>query len=475
MMKASHNFRKASAAAVADEVLGAAVEKTATLLFSGRASAAARYPGFEELRDWGRSRKMEVSGDLWRFARRFADRLEAAGGVAHYARDAREAVEIVEGIARRLGAVSAVKSKSMTAEEVSLNEALLKAGVAVTETDLGEFIIQLAGEKPSHIVAPAIHKNREQVADLFHKALGSPPGLDVGGLVQVARKTLRERFLAADIGITGANFAVSETGSIAIVTNEGNGRLTTALPPVQIALVGIDKIIPKLYDLTGILTLLTRSATGQVVSSYVTVITGPRREGEEEGPRELHVVLLDNGRSSLAAGQFREMLHCLHCGACLNSCPVYRAVGGHAYESVYPGPMGDVLSPLLWGLDAYADLPDACTLCGRCAEVCPMRIPLPEFHRRLRVLRTDLKGKKAAWKALVPAILAGHPMLYRAGLKGMRRLLSSGPGLSGLLKAGPAKAWSLCREAPRPGEGPDFRSWWEQRQKGPKGDTDEQG
>ncbi|MGC8492844.1 MAG: lactate utilization protein B [Syntrophobacteraceae bacterium] len=460
-MKESHDFRKASAAAVADRVLGAAVGKTAGLLFLGRSIGAAGYPGFEELRDWGRSRKMEVSGDLFSHARRFANRLEAAGGVAHFARDAGEAVEIITTIARERGAGQAVKSKSMTAEEIGQNEALFDAGVTVTETDLGEFIIQLAGEKPSHIVAPAIHKNREQVAELFHEALGSEPGLDVEGLVRVARKALRERFLAADIGITGANFAVSETGTIAIVTNEGNGRLTSALPPVQIAVVGIDKMIPKLSDLPGFLTLLTRSATGQVVSSYVTIITGPRREGEEEGPRELHVVLLDNGRSSLASGQFREMLHCLHCGACLNSCPVYRAVGGHAYESVYPGPMGDVLSPLLWGMDAYPDLPDACTLCGRCAEVCPMRIPLPEFHRRLRVVRAAHKG--GAWRGQASAILAELPLLYRAGLGGLRRVLSQGRELPA--PGNVAGAWTSCREIPRPQTGPDFRSWWENRKK----------
>ncbi|MDR3553875.1 MAG: lactate utilization protein B [Syntrophobacteraceae bacterium] len=468
-MNASHNFRKTSAAAVADEVLGAAVGKTANILFSLRGAAVAGYPGFEELRDWGRSRKMEVSGDLGPYARRFADRLEAAGGHAHFARDGREAVEIIKAIAGRVGAASAVKSKSMTAEEISCNEGLAHAGVTVTETDLGEFIIQLAGEKPSHIVAPAIHKDRAQVAELFHEALGSAPGLDVGDLVRVARKALREQFLSADIGITGANFAVAQTGTIAIVTNEGNGRLTSALPSVQIVVAGIDKMIPELSDLPGFLTLLTRSATGQVISSYVTMITGPRRQGEEDGPKELHVVLLDNGRSALASGRFREMLHCLHCGACLNSCPVYRAVGGHAYESVYPGPMGDVLSPLLWGMDAYPDLPDACTLCGRCAEVCPMRIPLPEYHRKLRVLRAGLKGEAAGWRAQAWASMAENPLLYRAGVGAVRRVLSHVRGLPAKMNGGLPGAWTLCRELPHPQEGPDFRSWWEKRQKGPSG------
>ena len=250
------------------------------------------------------------------------------------------------------------------------------------------------------------------------------------------------------------------------MTNEGNGRLTSALPPVQIAIVGIDKMIPKLSDLPGFLTLLTRSATGQTVSSYVTIITGPRGEGEEEGPKELHVVLLDNGRSALASGPFKEMLHCLHCGACLNSCPVYRAVGGHAYESVYPGPMGDVLSPLLWGMGVYPDLPDACTLCGRCAQVCPMKIPLPDYHRELRILRAGLQNGVAGWKALAPAMLAVRPPLYRAGIGVMRGLLSRGGGLPAGMKSGLAGAWTVCRELPRPQDGPDFRSWWEKRQKG---------
>ncbi|MGC9194933.1 MAG: LutB/LldF family L-lactate oxidation iron-sulfur protein [Syntrophobacteraceae bacterium] len=466
-MKAAHNFRKGCVAALSDEQLCAAVGKMANVLSFVRSSATASYPGFEELRDWGRTRKMEVSANLELYAREFSDRLEAAGGVAHFAQNGSEALKIVTSIAADLGAVSAVKSKSMTSEEIFLNEALLDAGVAVTETDLGEFIIQLAGEKPSHIVAPAIHKNRAQVAQLFHEALGSEPGIGVAELVRVARKALRERFLAADIGITGANFAVAQTGTIVMVTNEGNGRLTSALPPVQIAIVGIDKMIPKLSDLPGFLTLLTRSATGQTISSYVTIITGPRRPGEEEGPRRLHVVLLDNGRTSLARGPFRQMLHCLHCGACMNNCPVYRTVGGHAYQSVYPGPMGDVLSPLLWDMDAYGDLPDACTLCGRCAEVCPMRIPLADYHRKLREIREEAKGGAKGLKALAPALLAGHPLSYRTGLATVRRLLSHGSRLPGAILPASVREWTSCRELPEPARGQDFRSWWDDRQKAP--------
>lgn len=458
-----HDFRKASVSAVADKVLGAAVRKTADIFVSMRAASIAQLAGFEDLRDWGRSRKLEVSGRLEEYALEFANRIEVAGAIVHFAHDAAEAAAIAADIAVKRGAHTAVKSKSMTAEEISLNEALMQAGVTVTETDLGEYIIQLADEKPSHIIAPAIHKDRNQVAQLFHRFLGTPPGLDVDSLVRAARRTLRDRFLAAEIGITGANFAVAETGTLVLVTNEGNGRMTTTLPPVQIAILGIDKIIPKISDLPGFLTLLTRSATGQTISSYVTIITGPRKPGEEEGPEELHVVLLDNGRSLLARGPFREILHCLHCGACLNQCPVYRAVGGHAYESVYTGPMGDVLSPLLWGMKAYPDLPDACTLCGRCAEACPVRIPLPEYHRKLRILRAE---GQTQWAAGASAAIAANPLLYRASLGLLGQITAHHKGLLNGRTGGALGAWTTCRELPRPGAGPGFRAWWRNRERG---------
>ena len=461
--KTVHDFRAQSAKAVADDVLVAAIRKTADVLMNRRASCIAEYPGFEDLRTWGRERKLEVSGNLAKYSAEFAAGLEAAGGVVHFARDAYDAAEVVMEIALRRGARTAVKSKSMTAEEVSLNEALAEAGVRTTETDLGEFIIQLAGEKPSHILAPAIHRNRAQVAELFHETIGTPPGLDVDGLVKAARSTLRQRFLTAGLGITGGNIAVAETGTLVLVTNEGNGRMTTSLPPVQIAIVGIDKIIPRLSDLPGFLTLLTRSASGQVISSYVSIITGPRRKGEDEGPEELHVVLLDDGRSSLARGHFREMLHCLHCGACLNQCPVYRSVGGHAYESVYPGPMGDILSPLLWGMDAYPELPDACTLCGRCAEACPVRIPLPEYHRDLRFLRTRLLSDPE-YTAGFTAAAAANPLLYRSGLNAIRQVLVNGRGMVNGMPMDALENWKSCRDLPRPQEGPAFRTWWRKRE-----------
>lgn len=454
-----HDFRVASAKATANDPLVQATRKTADILHRKREEAASAYPGFEALRDWGRSRKLEVSGSLEGYVGRFAERLEKAGGVAHFARNAAEAAGVVRRIAEKHGVRTAVKTKSMTAEEVHLNEALMRAGVSVTETDLGEFIIQLAGEKPSHILAPAIHRNRGQVAELFGDALGAPPGLDVEGLVRAARHALRARFLGANLGITGANFAVAETGTLVLVTNEGNGRLTTTLPRIHIAIVGIDKVIPSLSDVPGFLTLLTRSASGQTISSYVTLITGPKKRGEEEGPEELHVVLLDNGRSALAGGAFREMLHCLHCGACLNVCPVYRAVGGHAYGSVYPGPMGDILSPLLWSIDAYPGLPDACTLCGRCAEACPVRIPLPDFHRKLRIHRARMRPAEML-AARLSAVALASPALYRRGLDLVRYLLNHSGRAFVRSLMGP---WTSCRDIPRPQQEEDFRSWWRDR------------
>jgi L-lactate dehydrogenase complex protein LldF len=266
------------------------------------------------------------------------------------------------------------------------------------------------------------------------------------------------------MGITGANFAVAETGTLVLVTNEGNGRMTTTLPPVHVAIVGIDKIIPSISDVPGFLELLTVSACGQTISSYVTMITGPRKPGEEEGPEELHVVLLDNGRSGLVQGQFREILHCLHCGACLNHCPVYRSVGGHSYESVYPGPMGDVLSPLLWGMEAYPGLPDACTLCGRCAQACPMRIPLPDYHRKLRNVRNSSGRNHSAFAARLSATAAAHPAAYLGGLNIMRHLLGRHATLLEEKMAGMLAPWTYCHDLPHPEEEQSFRAWWRERE-----------
>ncbi len=462
-----HNFRAASAQAIPDKRLQAAVRKTAGLLARMRAGTVGSKPGFENLRSWGRDRKLEVSRDLEKWAAQFTARVEELGGVVHRAKDAEEAGRIITGIARNRGIQSAVKSKSMTTEEIGLNQVLQVAGVEVTETDLGEFIIQLAGEHPSHILAPAIHRNQDEVRQLFAEKLGAPGNLDVEGMVRFARKVLRHRFLDAGMGITGCNFAVADTGTVAIVTNEGNGRMCTTLPPVHVALVGMEKIIPSIDDLPDFLSLLTCSATGQRASSYISMTTGPRRPGETEGPEELHVVLLDNGRTSIAASPWREILHCLHCGSCLNHCPVYNAVGGHAYESPYSGPMGTVLSSLIWGDQIYPDLANACTLCGRCAEVCAIKIPLPDYHRTLR--NRSGQNSRASYLA---ARMAGTPFAYRRGIYALRRLLRTQPVANLMPKVNKSAAnWASCRELPVPKGDQSFRDWWEHHRpdrQGPK-------
>lgn len=448
-------FRERSAIATGDARLTAAIARTAELLLQKRASATAALGDFEERRERAKALKKGVIADLSAHVASFAKAATATGAKIHFAKDEAEVAAIFSELAKRLNLKTAVKAKSMTAEEVELNEIAHHSGVEVTETDLGEFIIQLAGEKPSHIMAPAIHRDKAQVAELFAAKIGSDPTLDVEGLVAAARAFLRQRFLTSDLGISGANFAAADTGTVVLVTNEGNGRMATTLPRAHIVLMGAEKIVPTLADVPDLLALLTRSASGQAISTYVNFITGPRRPEDFDGPQELHIIILDHGRLEIARGPFSEILHCLHCGACLNHCPVYRSVGGHAWKSAYPGPMGSVLSPLLWGLKAYPELPDACTLCGRCREACPMGIPLPDYHLALRAA----KGERGPGLAAAGAVAASPP-LYRLSFAILRKLLALGvsPPASNY-----AANWRLARKMPRPKSGASFRKWWRDR------------
>jgi L-lactate dehydrogenase complex protein LldF len=333
----------------------------------------------EDLRTRAQDAKMRVVDDLDAHLARFRAAAEEHGAHTFVARTATEANAYVVDVCRRRGARLVAKSKSMVTEEIGLNAALEAADARVVETDLGEYILQLAGEHPVHIVAPAIEKTAAEVAVL----LGEESS-DLESLTAAARSQLRETFLTAEVGVTGANFGVCETGSVCLVTNEGNGRLVSSLPPVHVVIMGMERLVENLDDLSVLLRLLARSATGQKLTSYTTVITGPRREGETDGPEELHVVILDNGRSRLVGGRYREMLACIRCGACLNVCPVYRKTGGAAYSDVYCGPMGNVLVPLLAGLGRNCELPHASSLCGACLEACPVKIPLPELLLELR-------------------------------------------------------------------------------------------
>jgi len=370
--------------AMGDAHLQEAYRSSTLRLYSHRQGAISQVPGFEPLRDRARELKREVINHLDRYLAQFADSVEREGGKVHWARTAEEACDMVKEIVRNAGADEVVKSKSMVGEEIELNHALEAAGIDAIETDLGEMIVQLSGERPAHIVAPAIHKTRHDVSDLFVEKLHSNRTEDPEQLTAIARKTLREIFARAGVGVSGANFAVAETGSIVTIENEGNIRLCTTAPRVHVALVGIEKIIPRFSDLGVFLRLLGRSATGQKLTSYTSILTGPRRPGED-GPDEMHVVLIDNGRTgALADEKMREALYCIRCGACLNTCPVYRKIGGHAYGWVYSGPIGALITPQLVGLNQARELPFASSLCGACREVCPVKINIPDLLLHLR-------------------------------------------------------------------------------------------
>ena len=408
-------FRERAGNALKDGFLQQALDIATTKFITLRREAFGDFPAGDALRDRARAIKEATLQHLDRYLDQLVDNVERLGGHVHFAATADEARDIILAIGRRTGARMAVKSKSMATEEIHLNEALERAGITPVETDLGEYIIQLAHERPSHIIAPAIHKTKGQVADLFAKELGRPVVADAEALTAIARAELRQKFLDADLGITGANFAVADTGTVVLVTNEGNGRMVTSLPRVHVAVMGVEKVVPSMTDLMVFLSVLAKSATGQKLSVYTTLVRGPRRAAELEGPDEFHLVLLDNGRIEQIAGTLREALYCLRCGACLNVCPVYRQIGGHAYGHTYPGPIGILLTSMLNGPASVKDLAHASSLCGACADACPVRIDIP---RMLVELRREVGERKIApWTERVVFALAGRllraPALYR--------------------------------------------------------------
>src|SRR6185503_5135949 len=386
----SETFDENAKIALEDVQLRGALRHATSLFGKRRLEAARSLNNWEDLRTRARAVKDEVLLNLDRYLETFVANAEKRGAVVHWAIDAAEANAIICKLARDRGARTIVKSKSMTTEETHLNTALEAAGMQVVETDLGGCIIQLAHETPSHIIAPAIHKTKKQIAELFTDELGTPPTDDIAELTRTARNTLRDRFAAADVGISGVNFGIAETGTILIVENEGNIRLTTSLPRVHIAVMGIEKVIPRFADVDVFLKLLPRSGTGQRLTAYQSFITGVKKDFGDEGPEEVHVVLLDNGRSRMLAHPItRQSLACIRCGACLNACPVYQQIGGHAYGSVYAGPIGAVITPQLFGLRKAAQLPYASSLCGACRDVCPVKIDIPALLLHLRTQITE--------------------------------------------------------------------------------------
>ena len=469
MQSTAHAFKDNVGAALADPNLQDSLSKLKVGFSERRRQAAERLPEFEALRDRARDIKNHTLANLDFYLEEFERKVIALGGHVHWAPTAADARRIIADLCRSVGAKTVAKSKSMVAEEIALNEHLEELGIAPIETDLGEYIIQLRHEPPSHIIAPAVHLTKDQVADTFlehHRKLGFDKRLtERNDLVAEARYVLRQKFLDADVGLTGANFLVAETGSSMLVTNEGNADLSNTLPKMHIVLASIEKVIPTLEDAAVLLRVLARSATGQESSAYTTLNTGPKRPGDLDGPEQYHVVLLDNGRSGVLGTEMQEILRCIRCGACMNHCPVYGAVGGHAYGWVYPGPMGSVLTPSLIGVDKGGHLPNASTFCGRCESVCPMKIPLPKMmrHWREREFERGLNPAVARYGLKVWAFFALRPKLYRLaasfGIPAMK-LAAFGRHRFGWLPF--AGGWTKYRDLPAP-EPRTFMQQWRDR------------
>ena len=464
----SETFDANAKAALADSQLRGALRNATSLFGKRRLAAAQSLTNWEDLRTQARAIKDDVLLHLDQYLEKFVTNAESRGAKFHWARDAAEANAIICSLAKERGARTIVKSKSMTTEETHLNHALEETGIQVVETDLGEYIIQLAEETPSHIIVPAIHKTKGQIAELFTQELGIPPTDDVAKLTSTARETLRDRFASADIGISGVNFGIAETGTILILENEGNIRLTTSLPRVHIAVMGIEKVLPRFADLDIFLKLLPRSGTGQRLTTYQSFITGTKTDPDTEGPEELHVVLLDNGRSRMLAHPVtRQSLACIRCGACLNACPVYQQIGGHAYGSVYPGPIGAVITPQLMGLEKTKQLPYASSLCGACREVCPVKIDIPRLLLHLRGEITEKAppskgraGERLGFKFW--RIMMKRQWLYELSSKVGRlfQTLVVRDGKIGNVKGvQPLTAWTVGRDL-RPIESQTFRELW---------------
>jgi L-lactate dehydrogenase complex protein LldF len=459
-------FNDRARRAVADEQLHDSIELFTHKSVAGRNAVLNARPEAPDLRERAYRIKQETMANLDRYLEQMADAVEERGGNVFFAGDGEDVVSYIGDLARRKGAKIITKSKSMATEEIELNRRLEEdyADLEIVETDLGEWIAQLAGDTPSHIVGPILHMNRERITEVLSRTAGEELPPDVEALGSFARRRLREKFLTADIGVTGANFGVAETGTVATVTNEGNARLVTSVPPVHVVVMGIEKLIPRFADLSVFVRLLARSGTGQKLTVYTNFITGPRAEGELDGAEELHLILMDNGRSKLLGTEFEEALYCIRCGACLNVCPVYRQTGGHAYGSTYSGPIGAVITPLLKGHGEAKDLPHASSLCGACWEACPVGIPLHDLLLKLRNQQVEegLAGKaqEIAFKGFENTMK--RPVLYnissRAGRLAQKPLLRDG---SVRPLPGPLSAWTDSRDLPPLAEKP-FRELWKE-------------
>jgi len=454
MQITSDRFNQLSAAALKNKQLHTAFTRASSGFIDKRKAAIEKITNFDEMRTSAAAIKDHTLAHLSHYLKEFSHQAESHGAQVHWARDGNELNSIIVDLAKRHKVKQVNKGKSMVSEETQLNQALSQANIEVVETDLGEYILQLAEEQPSHIIAPAIHKTREEIARLFHQHHAKEYKQEVAELVEEARQVLRKKYLSADMGITGANFLIAENGAMMLVTNEGNGDLCASLPPIHVVIVGIEKVVPTMQDAFLFLRLLTNSATGQAITSYVTVIQRPAMKEDIDGPTELHYVLLDNGRSKICQSKYRPILRCIRCGACLNHCPVYSSVGGHSYGSVYPGPLGAVLTPLLADKKKAGDLPNASSFCGRCEQVCPVKIPLVELMRQLRNDQFEQHSHWRNWGMAIYMKISLSPLAYRIFIQFLRIGLRFANRSSFVLTIAkvipPLRAWVEWRHLPMP-------------------------
>jgi L-lactate dehydrogenase complex protein LldF len=446
------NFKKRISASLNDPTLQEALSANATRRRRGREKAFKSLLHADDVRTKARAIRQRSIDNLDVYTEQFMESLQANGIVVHMAQNKSQAQDILFELVSMYQADTIAKSKSMVSEEIEMNQALARLGITVVETDLGEYIVQLRDEKPSHIITPAIHLKRNQVAETFHEMLGMPYSSDVKDLIQMARSKLREVFIDADIGVSGINFGIADSGILCIVTNEGNGRMVTTLPRIHIAVMGMERIIPSLEDLEPMLQLLPRSATGQILSSYVSLLQNPRKAGALDGPEERHLILIDNRRRTLLQTPLEEALLCIRCGACLNICPVFQNLGGHPYASPYPGPIGSVLSPGLWGVDTYGHLAKASTLCGLCREVCPVDIDIPGMLLEVRQQNSQKRrsSRLPAWMMKLYAWVMVSPRRFHFALRMAAAASRLMPRSHGWIRWAPGllNAWTETRDLP---------------------------
>ncbi|EAS64325.1 LutB/LldF family L-lactate oxidation iron-sulfur protein [Photobacterium angustum] len=468
MKTSNQKFKDRIHVKMKDESMRAAVANAQERMFKNRAVAAEKLGHWEEWREMGMDIRNHVLENLDYYLQQLSDNVENNGGHVFFAATAEDATNYIEKIIQQKNAKKVVKSKSMVTEEIGMNQVIQRNNCEVIETDLGEYILQVDDcDAPSHIVVPALHKNRTQIRDVFNKKLGYEGSSDPEEMTRFVRKHIRHDFLEAEIGITGCNFAIAESGTVTLVTNEGNARLATSLPKTHIAVMGMERIVPTFEEFDILASLLCRSAVGLPLTGYVTALTGPREDGNCDGPEEFHLVVVDNGRSKIIGSQFRSILRCIRCAACVNTCPAYRHIGGQSYGSIYSGPIGAVLSPLLGGYEDFKDLPNACSLCRACHDVCPVKIPLSELLLKHRQIMGEEKITDSMERASVSgfSFVNAHPALWdktvKIGAIVAGKLIKNGqlPFKVGLLNA-----WTQTRDLPTP-SGESFRSWFKNKNK----------